>query len=98
MRKNNVRKVLYNEISLMVGGVALVSTMLFWIINPQQATDIQITKLQAQIESNAQVGVLLQQFKDNDLHELQLKMNRIEERQIRSLEAIARIEALIGVR
>jgi hypothetical protein len=93
--ESKIRKVLFNEISLFIAGVSLVIGALFWILNPMQSTQIQLTKLQTQVENNATVAEKLQNIKDNDLHELKLRMDRIETRQIEELEAIARIEVLL---
>ena len=89
------RKVLFNEVSLAIGSVAMISSFIFWITNPQQELQLTITRLQSQVESNETVTQALEKIKNNDLHEVQLRMDRLEERQIKTLEGIARLEALI---
>jgi preprotein translocase subunit YajC len=88
-------KYLYNQISFMVAGIALVSSVMFWIMNPQQDMQLQIVKLQTQMESNQTVTAALDKIKQNDLNEIQLRLGQIEDRQIEILKAVARLEAKI---
>lgn len=95
---SKIRKVLFNEISLTVAAVGMISSLIFWVQNPQQDLQLEIVKLKAQVQSNESVAAELAKIKNNDLHEMQLRMDRIEARQIEELQAIARIEALLGSR
>lgn len=88
----NIRRILFNEISLCIAGVGLVSSCIFWITNPQQEIELAFAKLESQVESYESVGSILQKFKDNDLHELELQMTRIEDRQIDMIKSIAALE------
>lgn len=92
--ESKVRKIIFNEISFVIAVVGCVSGVIFWVANPQRTLEMQFVKLQSLVESNQTVVTALQNIKDNDLHELQLKMNQIEDRQIKILEAIARLEAV----
>lgn len=94
--ETKIRKVLFNEVSLTLSIMGVVLGSVFWIINPQQKLELEIVKLQGQVANNESVAVELQKIKNNDLHEMQLRMDRIESRQIEELQAIARIEALIS--
>lgn len=96
MQDTAIRKVLFNEVSLGLSLIGVVLVSVFWVLNPQQELKLQIVKLQAQVESNASVAAELSKIKNNDLHEMQLRMDRIESRQVEELQAIARIEALLG--
>lgn len=93
--ETKVRKVLFNEVSFIIAVVGAVSSIIFWVQNPQAALKLDIVKLQSQVESTETVTAALQKIKDNDLHEVQLRMDRIEARQIDELTAIARLEALL---
>jgi uncharacterized membrane protein len=95
-QETKIRKILFNEVSLTVAIIAAVMGAVSWVSNPQQELTIQITKLQSQVESNELVSTELAKIKNNDLHEMQLRMDRIEARQVEELQAIARIEALLG--
>lgn len=95
IKETKIKSIIYNEISFIIAGIGLVSSVIFWVMNPQQDLQIQITRLESQIENNEQVGVMLQKFKDNDLHELQLRTERVEQRQIEILQAMARLEILL---
>lgn len=97
-QEDKIRRVLFNEVSLIIAIVGVVSSVIFWVANPHQDLELQIVKLESQVETNNSVAVELQKIKNNDLHELQLRMDRIEERQIEELKAIARIEALLKIK
>ena len=70
--------------------------VIFWIINPQSALEIKLIKLEAQVESNETIATKLQNIKDNDLHEVQVRLNQIEDRQIKQLEVLARLEFILS--
>lgn len=93
--EGKIKKILFNEISFMIAGIGLVSSVIFWVTNPQTQLELDLVKLQSQVESNQTVTEELNKIKNNDLHEVQLRMDRIEERQIEELQAIARIEAIL---
>jgi len=95
---SKIRKVLFNEISLTIAAVGMISSLIFWVQNPQQDLKLEIVRLQAQVESNESVAAELSKIKNNDLHEMQLRMDRIEARQIEQLQATARLEALLNKR
>jgi len=96
--ESKIRKVLFNEISLGVALVGFVLSTVFWILNPQQELKLEVVRLQGQVESNETVAAELSKIKNNDLHEIQLRMQRIEDRQIEQIEATARIEALLKIK
>jgi hypothetical protein len=95
MEETKFEKMLYSKVSLCIGTASLVLGVSFWISNPQTALKLEITELRAQVASNQTVQEELSKIKNNDLHELQLRMDRIESRQIDQLQSTARIEALI---
>ncbi len=96
-QESKIRKVLFNEVSFMIAIIGAVSSLIFWVVNPQNDLQIQVVRLQAQTESNQSVSAELEKIKNNDLHEVQLRMDRIEARQVEELQAIARIEALLKI-
>lgn len=93
---SKIEKVLYNQVSFGIAIVGVVLSITFWVMNPQTALKLEVVKLQSQVESNSTVTDELNKIKNNDLHEVQLRMDRIESRQIDELQAIARIEALLS--
>jgi hypothetical protein len=93
--ESKLRKMLFNEGSFVISVVGLTLAVAFWVVNPQNELELELVKLQVQIESNQTVAEELSKIKNNDLHELQLRMDRIEARQIEELQAIARLEALL---
>jgi hypothetical protein len=92
---SKIRKVLFNEITLLIALAGVVSSVILWVINPQRDLEKQIIMLKAQVENNQTVTAALEKIKANDLHEIQIRLDKIETRQIAQLEAIARIEALL---
>jgi hypothetical protein len=92
--ESKIRKVLFNEISFLVAGIGLISSVMFWVMNPQQQLQLDIVRLQSEVESNETVAAELSKIKNNDLHEITVKLLQLEERQIKIMEAIARLEVL----
>lgn len=97
-QEDKIRRVLFNEGAFLLGLVGVISSVIFWVSGPQNALKLEIVRLQGQVESNESVAVELSKIKNNDLHEMQLRMDRIEARQIEELQAIARIEALLKLK
>jgi CTP:phosphocholine cytidylyltransferase-like protein len=93
--ESRIRKVIFNEVSFVVAVVGCVTGVVFWVANPQKELEMQVAKLQNQVENNETVTAKLQNIKDNDLHELQLRLEQIEARQIEEMKAITRLETLL---
>jgi len=89
--ESKIRKVIFNEVTLIIAIVSLISGCIFWVSNPQNAMQIEIVELQAQVSNNETVTNALNELKNNDFHELQIKMDQIEDRQIDILQALAAI-------
>lgn len=96
MEDSRIRKMMFNEVSLAMAIVGVTLSVSMWVINPQQDLKEEIIRLKAQIESNETVRAELAKIKNNDLHELQLSIGRLEERDIAILQAVARVEALLA--
>lgn len=92
-KESKIRKVLFNEVSLAMAFIGAISGLIFWVVNPQQDLNLKLVRLETQLESNETIAVELAKIKNNDLHEMQLRMDRIEARQIELLQAMARVEA-----
>jgi len=90
--ESKIRKVIFNELTLVIAMVSLVSGVIFWVTSPQTETEIRIVKLESQIEHNESVVMALEKIKNNDFIELHLKMDQIESRQIEILQAMAAIQ------
>lgn len=94
--ENKIKKVIFNEVSLFIAGIGLISSIIFWVTNPQNDMQIQIIKLQSQMESNQTVIAALEKIKNNDFVEIHIKMKEIEENQIKILIAITRLETIVN--
>lgn len=97
-QEDKIRRVLFNEVTFGIAIISAVAQVIFYISGPQHDQQIQIVRLQSQVESNESVAAELAKIKNNDLHEFQLRLDRIESRQIDEIEAIARIEALLKIK
>ena len=89
--ESKIRKIIFNELTLLIALVGCISGVIFWVANPQNDMLIQITKLEAQVESNQTVVSTLERIKNNDFVELHLKMDQIEDRQIDILQSLAAV-------
>jgi len=87
--ESKVRKIIFNELTLCIAFISLVSGFIFWVTNPQTDMQLQIVRLESQVETNQTVTVALEKIKNNDLVEFQLKMDQIEDRQIEILQSLA---------
>ena len=89
--ESRVRKVIFNEITLIIALVSLVSGVIFWVTNPQYDMELKLVKLESQLESNQTVVAALEQIKNNDFVEIEIKMNKLEARQVEILQVLAAI-------
>ena len=92
--ESKIRKILFNEVSFLIAGVGLISSLIFWVTNPQSNLELQLVRLQSQVESNLTVQAALQEIKVNDLNEINIRLEQMETRQIEILKGLARLEAL----
>ena len=95
--ESKIRKVIFNEVTLVLALVSVISGVIFWISNPQNEMQIRIIKLEAQVESNHTVTAALEKIKNNDFVEFQLKMDQIEDRQIDILKALSAIQQQLNI-
>jgi hypothetical protein len=93
--EHKIRKVLFNEISFLIAGIGLVSSVIFWVTNPQTELKMQITKLQGQIETNQTVTQELEKIKNNDFVEIHIKLKEIEESQTKMLIEMGKLQTII---
>ncbi len=96
--EGKIRKVIFNEVTLIIAIVSCVSGVIFWVANPQTQMQIEIVKIQAQLESNQTVVSALERIKNNDFVELHLKMDQIETRQIDILQSLAAINQQLSIK
>jgi len=89
--ESKIRKVIFNEVTLVIALVSLVSGVIFWVSNPQYEMKLQMVRIESQLESNQTVVAALEKIKNNDFVEIQEKMSQIESRQIEILQALSAI-------
>ena len=90
--ESKIRKVIFNEVTLVIALASLVSGCIFWVSNPQNEMEIRIVQLESQLENNQTVVETLERIKNNDFVEFQEKLSQIEERQIEILQTMAAIK------
>ena len=95
--EGKIRKVIFNEVTLVLALVSIISGAIFWVTNPQTEMQMQIVKLEAQVDSNQTVTVALEKIKNNGFVEFQLKMDQIEDRQIDILRALSAINQQLSI-
>lgn len=94
-QENKIKRVLFNEVSFAIAAVGMISSLIFWVTNPQNALEKQVIRLEAQVESSETVTKALEKIKNNDLHEIQLRLDKSDTRQVEILQQIAGLKATI---
>jgi len=82
MEENNLKKLLYNEVTFVLALVGIISTFIFWVTNPANVLSQRVGSLETTME-----------YQSDMLEEIKLKVGVIETRQIEVLQAIARLES-----
>jgi len=81
MEENNgnskLKKILFNEVSLIFGVVAVVLSIFIYLTNPQATNDTSIQLLQAQVETQKTTIDTLTKTQQNDFHTLETKLETL---------------------
>lgn len=93
--ESKVRKILFNEVSLFLALTGTVLSAVFWVSGPQQELKLELARLQGQVEAQGELSKQLQNIKDNDLHEVQRKLDEQGLMIIEVQKSIVRLETLI---
>ena len=95
--ESKIRKVIFNEFTLIIALVSVVSGIIFWISNPQNEMQIEIVKLQAQVDSNQTVSAALEKIKNNDFVEFHNRLKDIDDNQVDLMNAMAAMNARLNI-
>ena len=88
-----IRKLLFNEISLFTGIIAIILSIVFWVQNPIRNIELGDIKIKADI-AQLQKDLKNQEIDINvRLVQMQIQLDRVEGRQIEVLQSLARLEA-----
>ena len=88
-----IRKLLFNEISLFTGIIAIILSIVFWVQNPIRNIELGDIKIKADIVQ-LQKDLKNQEIDINvRLVQMQIQLDRVEGRQIEVLQSLARLEA-----
>jgi len=89
--ESKIRKVIFNEVTLVIALVSMISGVIFWVTNPQYEMELKIVKLETQMESNQTIVKELEKIKNNDFVEIHKAIEQVESRQIEILQSLAAI-------
>ena len=87
--QSKITKILYNQVALVAAIIGVVWGAYNYINAPTTQFKLEIQQLQSDIRGNNEK---ITNVKDNDLHEIQLTLKRIEDRQIESEKNIVKLE------
>ena len=93
--ESKVKKVLYNEISLAIAIVSMVSGIIFWITNPGILLSQRVSTLESDVSHNASSYTAEETYQSETLDEIKARLKTIEDRQILMVESLARVEAKV---
>jgi hypothetical protein len=96
--ESKIRKIIFNELTLVIALVGCISGVIFWVANPQTEMKMEIIKLQSQAESNQTVVAALEKIKNNDFVEIHKSIEQLETRQITILERLAKISSKLDIK
>lgn len=71
---NKIRKVIFNEVSLMIAIVGVVSSLIFWVVNPQRDNDVAIQLQEERIAAQRTTIDSLTLTQQNDIKETKNEM------------------------
>lgn len=82
MEENKLKKVLYNEVTLILTLIGLISTFIFWVTNPANLLSQRVSSLENHLE-----------YQTDTLEEIKIKVNNIDQRQVEILQTVARLNS-----
>lgn len=91
--QSKIRKVLFNEVSLATGLIALVVSVMVWVQNPVQDLEKGDVQIRADIVALQVRAGQTENSLNTRLIAMQIQLDRVEGRQIEVLQSLARLEA-----
>lgn len=91
--ESKVKKILFNEISFLIAGVGLVSSLILWVTNPQVEITRRVDAIEQEVEHTSTDYDRMEQSQLTDLAEIKQRLTTIDNRQLELLQAVARLEA-----
>jgi hypothetical protein len=93
--ESKVRKILFNEVSLFIGLIAVVLSSFIYLTNPQIKLEAQIQEIKLSIEGHQQIQAAIEKLRNNDLVEIKEGQKRLEDRQLEIIKSIVELQTLI---
>jgi len=90
--QSKIRKVIFNEISLATGLIALVVSVMVWVQNPVAALEKGDVQTRADIIALQVRATQTETNLNLRLVAMQIQLDRVEARQIEVLQSLARLE------
>lgn len=92
-QEEKFKKVLYNQVSLFIALVGVVSSVLFWLTNPQVELATRVSAVEKDLTFIADTYENEEQNQSESLSEIKDRLKSVEEHQLNILQAVARLEA-----
>lgn len=95
MNQNNegkIKRVLYNEVSLSIAIVSLVSGLIFWVTNPGIILSQRVSVLEQDVTHQGEIYENEEKYQSDTLFEIKSRVKAIEDRQLDMIESLARME------
>lgn len=96
--ESKIRKIFLNEVNIVVIIVGLVVGTSNYFLNPSKQNSLDIQTIKLELESHEKITQQVQNLKDNDLHTLELNVNKILENQTQIQKDIVELKTLIDER
>jgi len=72
--ESKIRKVIFNEVSLIIALVGVVSSIIFWVVNPQRDNNVAIQLQEQRISAQELIINKLTETQQNDIKEVKTEI------------------------
>lgn len=91
--ESKIKKVLYNEISLAIAVVSLVSGVIIWMTNPGIILSQRVSTLESEVTHQSEIYISEEKYQSETLTEIKDRLKSIEDRQLEIIQSVARLES-----
>ncbi len=96
--ESKIRKVLFNEITFIIAIVAALSSVIYWVQNPQQKNDVAIQLQDQRITSQQKTIDELTKTQQNDIQEVKKGLTELEDQVEILNKDIVKLQTIIDER
>ena len=90
--EGKIKKVLYNEVSLTIAIVSLVTGVIIWITNPGIILSQRVSVLEQEVTHQGETYLNEENYQSEMLKEIKDRLKSIEERQLELIKSVAKIQ------